>query len=148
LITASVNVAAVEFGSEQVPVLVARVMVTTLSSVASAAEALQSVAKRLVPVGVFSDTAGVALDVVKPSGNVTVMELPAPRAPVFEVVRPTVQVEAVFSTSDVGAVPVKVTVDSELAPAPVTAENAMISRITGSVRFTTRSFAPIAGTDP
>jgi hypothetical protein len=148
LIIAIVNVAAVLAANEQVPVLVARLTVTTLSSLESTPEALQSVAKSPVPVGVFNETAGDVLEVVKPRGKVTVRELPAARAPVAEVVKPTVQVEAVFSTSDVGAVPVKVAVESELAPAPLTAENAVMSSITGSNRFTTRDFARIDPADP
>jgi hypothetical protein len=148
LIIAMVNVAAVLAGNEQVPVLVDRLMVTTLSSLASTPAALQSVANSPVPDGVFNNTVGVVFETVKPRGNVTVMELPDARAPVADVVRPTVQVDAVFSTNDVGAVPVKVTVDRELAPAPVTAEKPMTSRSTGSSRFTTRTFPRIVCPGP
>ena len=123
LMTAIVKVAAVEAASVQVPVLVVRLMVTTLSSLVSTPVPVQSVANSPVPVGVLSDMAGAALDVVKPEGNVTVIELPDARAPDGDVVTPTVQVDAVFSTNDVGAVPVKLTAESDVAPAPETGSN-------------------------
>jgi hypothetical protein len=123
LITETVRVAAVEVASIQVPVLVLRLTVTTLSTSVSTPVPVQSVANSPVPVGVLSAMAGAALDVVKPEGNVTVIELPDARAPDGEVVNPTVQVDAVFSTNDVGAVPVKVTPESDVAPAPETVDN-------------------------
>lgn len=64
---------------------------------------------------------GVVELVVKPAGNVTVMVPPPASAPVDDAVKPTVHVEAVLATSDVGAVAVKVTAAGDDAPAAETA---------------------------
>ena len=138
--TATERVAAVEAASVQVPALVVRLIVTTLSSFVSTPVPLQSVANKPVPVGVLRVITGAALDVVNPDGNVTVMELPAARAPADEVVNPIVHVEAVFSTNDVGAVPVKLTVESELAPAPETAVSSVRNNTASDTAMTTQCF--------
>jgi hypothetical protein len=138
--TATVRVAAVEAARVQVPVFVVRLIVTTLSSFVSTPVPLQSVANNPVPVGVLRVIAGAALEVVKPDGNVTVMELPAAREPVDEVVNPIVHVEAVFSTNDVGAVPVKLSVESDVAPAPETVVSSVRNNTASATAMAAQSF--------
>ena len=67
--------------------------------------------------GVESVMTGEVELVVKPTGIVIVIELPDPRAPDEDEVKPTVHVELALATSEVGAVLVNVTVEGEEAPA-------------------------------
>jgi hypothetical protein len=123
LTTAMLKVAAVEAASAHVPDFVVRLIVTTFSLLVSRPVALQFETK---VVGVFKVISGAVVLVVKPRGNVTVIELPDERGPEEEVVKPTVHVDAVFATNDVGAVPVKLTVESDVAPALATLESPMM----------------------
>jgi hypothetical protein len=82
--------------------------------------------------------AGAVELVVKPEGKVTVIVLPGPRAPVVEVVKPTVQVEAVLANSDVGAGAVKVTAGSDVAPALEMLGSIKTNRVVNNTRFKVR----------
>jgi hypothetical protein len=101
----------------------AREMTTILDLVASEPVPTQLVAK--LPVGNASTMVGEVLAVVNPGGKVTVIVLFTERDPVDDVVKPTVHVDAVLATSDVGAVPVNVTVDNDDAPALTAFESVM-----------------------
>jgi hypothetical protein len=79
------------------------------------------------------------LEVVKPAGKVTVTVLPDFNVPLDDVVNPMVQVEAVLATSDVGAVPVKVTVDSDEAPASAKLHRAVTIIVVRTRRRATRA---------
>lgn len=100
-------------------------MTTTLDSDASDPVPTQFVAKFPLPVGVCKTTVGDVLAVVNPAGNVTVIVLLDVSWPDEDVVKPTVHVDTVFATSDVGAVLLNVTVDSELAPALASLDSKM-----------------------
>ena len=124
-----------EAASEHVVLLVS-VIVTTLSLLASAPVAVHDETK---VEGVSRVTVGAVELVVKPEGKVTVTVLPVVRGPDDDVVKPTVQVEAVFATRDVGAVPVNVTVESDEAPALMTLDSVMSTRANNNTLFAVRT---------
>jgi hypothetical protein len=68
------------------------------------------------------------------------MELPAAREPVSDVINPTVHVEAVFSTNDVGGVPVKLTEESDVAPATETVDSAVSKNTADDTAMKARCF--------
>jgi hypothetical protein len=109
LSTARLNVPAVEEGSEHP--LPLSVTTTTLALVASDAVAVHD-ENPLIRL-----TAGLVLAVVKPAGKVAVTVPADPSAPLDDDVKPTVQVEGALATSEVGAVPEKVTALGDEAPA-------------------------------
>jgi hypothetical protein len=135
LIIAIVRVAAVLLGSalgvgQVCPLAFDREMTTTFDLEASEPVAIQLVANLPLPVGVCSTMVGDVLAVVNPAGKVTVIVLLDASCPDADVVKPTVQVDAVLATSDVGAVLLNVTVDRDEAPALTSFESVMKVRAT------------------
>ena len=132
---AMLRVAAVEAASAHVVLLVS-VIVTTLSLLASAPVAVQDDTK---VDGVSSVTVGAVELVVKPEGKVTVIVRPVASAPDDDVVNPTVHVEAVLATRDVGAVPVNVTVERDEALALTTLESVISASAINATLFAVRT---------
>src|ERR1700680_309219 len=100
---AILSVPAVLFASAQVPPLLASVIVATVPEAVSVAEQCENPVGRVI----------VAPDgTVNPAGNVTVIVPPAARAPLEEVVKPSVHVAVEFAVS--GA-PEKVTLVGKVA---------------------------------
>jgi hypothetical protein len=131
LIMAIVRVAAVLLGSaldvgQVCPLALDSEMITTLDSDASEPEPIQFVAKFPLPEGVCSTMAGDVLAVVNPAGKVTVIVLCDVSCPDDDVVKPTVQMDAVLATSDVGAVLLNVIVDNDEAPALTSFDSVMM----------------------
>src|SRR5271170_5681184 len=89
----------------------------TFDSLESWPSPAQSVANVL---GVSNVIVGAVDVVVKPAGSVIVIVEPMPSVPPDDVVNPTVHVEAVLATTEVGAVPVKVTAEGADAAATAT----------------------------
>jgi hypothetical protein len=133
LIMAMVRVAAVLLGSaldvgQVCPLAFDREITTTLDLDASEPVPTQLVANFPLPVGVCSTMVGDVLEVENPAGKVTVIVLLDASCPDDDVVKPTVQVDAVLATKDVGAVLLNVTVDSDDAPALTSFEIVMTVR--------------------
>ena len=100
---AMVSVAAVELVSAHVPPLLASVIVTVPLEAVAVAEQCENPVGRVI-VGVAGT--------VKAEGTVTVIVLPEARAPVEDVVKPTVQVEVALAAVLAGE---KVTLEVEVA---------------------------------
>jgi hypothetical protein len=133
LIMAIVRVAAVLVGSaldagQVCPLAFDREITTTLDLDASEPVPTQLVANLPLPVGVCSTITGAVLEVENPAGKVTVIVLPDASCPDDDVVKPTVQVDAVLATKDVGATLLNVTVDNDDAPAITSFESVMTVR--------------------
>jgi hypothetical protein len=141
LTTATLKVAAVELPSALVvehvcPLALENVMTTMLVFDASEPVPTQVVARFPLPVGVSSTMAGDVLEVVNPAGKVTVIVLLDLSRPEEDVVKPTVQVDAVFATSELGAVPVNVTAESDDALALTTFVSAVRSSVVSAAATT------------